>query len=53
MGRPKEVEGGRPKVLTVRLSEREAALIDAKRGALSRSAWARWALLELAKRTAP
>lgn len=50
MARPKDVAGGRPHMIAVRLSEREMALIDGKRGALSRSAFVRWAVLELAKK---
>lgn len=37
MGRPAAVAGGRPVVVTVRLSKTEAAAFDRARGGLSRS----------------
>jgi hypothetical protein len=44
MARRAEVPGGRPVVISARLSERKAAQVDALRGPLTRSQYARWAL---------
>ena len=44
-----QVSGGRPVVVAVRLSEAEAAQIDAARGRFTRSAWLRMMLLDYRK----
>lgn len=38
------VTGGRPVVVAVRLSEREAQALDQARGGVSRGVWLRWML---------
>lgn len=50
MGNLAKVDGGRDVVVALRLSKREAAVVDAARGSLTRSAWLRWAVLDFTKR---
>lgn len=50
MGRTSEVAGGRPNVLTVRLSNQEVATLDRLRGSLSRGAYLRVLVIAASKR---
>jgi hypothetical protein len=50
MAAPRSAPQGRPVVAAVRLTEDEAAYIDAKRGVLNRSEWLRLILLAEMKR---
>lgn len=47
--RTRSTPGGRPVVVAVRLSNSEAADLDARRGHLDRSAFLRWLLLRARK----
>ena len=49
MGRTRQTPGGRPVVVAVRLSNEEAADMDARRGEMDRSAFLRWLLLRARK----
>lgn len=49
MARPRGTAGGRPVVVGVRLSNEEAADLDSRRGALSRTEFLRWWLLQARK----
>jgi len=49
MGRSRQTPGGRPVVVAVRLSNEEAADMDARRGEMDRSAFLRWLLLRARK----
>lgn len=48
MARTPAVAGGRDVVITIRVSRREAALIDAARAGLKRGVWGRIALVRAA-----
>ena len=49
MARPASTAGGRPVVAAVRLSVEEAQDLDARRGALSRTEFLRWLLVQARK----
>lgn len=53
MARTPAVAGGRDVVITIRVSQREAALIDAARGGQKRGVWGRIALLRMATPSSP
>lgn len=50
MARPLSVPGGRNTVIGTRLSTQEVAFVDSVRGALSRSEYLRWLVLQDRKR---
>lgn len=49
-GRPQSRPGGRPNIVSIRLSDAEAAEVDAERGVLTRGEWFRLLMVRDRKR---